>query len=218
MTRSAVTPPRSSRIMMPPRIETQRLVLRPWRRTDAPLLRAVIEGNVDHLRVAVPWVNEAATLPGCEVRIDRFDRAFRSESEWLYAVFSEGETQLLGGAGIHRSTERGALTIGFWLGQAWMKQGYATEAVKALAQHAIDFPHVQRVQIRCPVGNAAAAAVARRAGFTHATTVKNQVFERGVALADTMVFELSRSGPAPTPVKSSPGVWKSIRRFFAGRS
>lgn len=175
--------------------------------------KAVVEGNRDHLRAWMPWANESTALPAIELRIDKFDRAFRSESEWLYAVFSSGKSHLLGGVGLQRSMEKGAVEIGFWLGQSWTKQGYATEAVKSLAEHAMSFPHVERVEIRCDARNAASAAVARRAGFTQGPTLKNHVFEKGAAPRDTVVWQLSRAG-ASQATAAPVGLWSRIKRLL----
>jgi RimJ/RimL family protein N-acetyltransferase len=209
---------RPSRITLPPRIVTARLVLRPWRRTDAPLLKSAIDANLDHLRPWMSWAGkEPSPLAAIELRIDKFDQSFRAESEWLYAVFSAGEKMLYGAAGVHRSTERGALEIGFWIGQGWTRQGFATEAVTALADAALALPGIDRVQIRCDVRNVASVAVARRAGFRHVNTLDNDVHERGATPRNTAVWELSRVALAPpvTPVKR--GFWARLKAFFRGR-
>jgi len=208
VTTPKTSPARTSRLALPQRITTPRLVLRPWRRTDAPLLKNAIDANLEHLRAWMSWAKkEPSTLPMIERRIDKFDRLFRAESEWGYGIFSEGEKMLYGGAGLHRSTTKGALEIGFWLQQAWTKHGYATEAVKAVADVAMGLPNIDRVQIRCDTRNTTSASVAQRAGFRHVETLKNDVFEPGAAPRDTMVWELSR----PAAMGEAP-----VRRGFFG--
>ena len=215
MPKATATPPRSSRITLPQRIPTDRLVLRPWRRTDAPLLKSVIDANLEHLRAWMPWAQkEPSALSVVEQRIDRFDRQFRAESEWAYAILSDGEKMLYGGAGLVRSTERGALELGFWLGKSWTKQGYATEAVRALTNAAMAIPGIERVQIRCDARNAASAAVARRAGYRHLTTLNNHVFEHGAPPRDTMVWEFGSSTAIPAAAPARRGFWATLKSLF----
>ena len=212
------TTKRSSRFTLPQRIATDRLVLRPWRRTDAPLLKAAIDANLEHLRAWMAWAaTEPSPIEAIERRIDRFDQSFRAESEWGYAIFSEGEKMLYGGAGVHRSTEPGALEIRFWLGQGWMGKGFATEAVKALANVAIGLPGVERVQIRCDTRNPPSVAVARRAGFRHVATREKDPGKPGATPRDTQVWELSRVPQAPETAPARRGFWARIRAFFGGR-
>lgn len=75
-----------------------------------------------------------------------------------------------------------------------MKHGYATEAVRALSEVALGLPEVQRVQIRCDPRNEASAAVARRAGFRHVTTLRNVKVDPKEPPRDSMVWERSRPG------------------------
>jgi RimJ/RimL family protein N-acetyltransferase len=206
-----VTPPRASaRVALPPSIRTPRLVLRAWRRTDAPLLKAAIDDNLDHLRAFMAWAKqEPSSLPIIEQRIDKFDQRFRADSEWLYAIFSEGEKMLYGGTGLHRSTEKGALEIGFWLGKGWTRQGYATEATKALRDVAMKVPRITRVQIRCDLRNTTSAGVAKRAGFAHVATLKNHTYDPTQPPRDTMVWEYPGTGAVEGSPKKK-GFWARL--------
>lgn len=203
------SPGRSSRIGLPQRIATPRLVLRTWRRTDAPLLKSAIDANLEHLRRWMPWaLKEPSSLTVIEQRIDKFDQRFRADSEWNYAIFSEGEKMLYGSIEARRSTTKGALEIDFWLGQGWTRKGYATEAVESLVNAAFALPTIERAQIRCDVRNTKGGAVARRAGFSQTGTVKNDKF--GIAaVRDTALWERARSPDAAVPAEPT-------RRGFFG--
>lgn len=189
----------SARPVKPPeRIQTARLVLRPWRATDAPVLRAAIDGNLQRLQAWMPWaMQEPSSLHVIEQRIDKFDRGFRSGIEWLYAIFSYDESALYGGAGLHPRIGKGGVEIGYWLQQAWTGKGFATEAVKALTEVGFTLPDIERVQIRCDPRNTESAAVARRAGFRHVTTLEKDTLDPKGAPRDTMVWELTRSRAVP---------------------
>jgi RimJ/RimL family protein N-acetyltransferase len=213
--KKTASPPRGSvRLSFPQSIKTPRLVLRVWRPTDAPLLKSAIDSNLAHLKAFMPWARrEPWSVHMVEQRIDKFDQRYRADSEWSYAIFSDGEKMLYGGADVRRSTEKGALEIAFWLGQGWTRQGYATEAVKALVDVAMKMPGIQRTQIRCDVLNTTGSAVAKRAGFGHVETIKNHVFEPGVAPRDTMVWEYPARDSSQDAKPKKKGFWA---RLFGG--
>jgi RimJ/RimL family protein N-acetyltransferase len=194
-------------IKPPERIQTERLVLRPWRPTDAPLLKAVIDGNLEHLRAWMPWAkDEPSPVEVIEQRIEKFDRSFRAGSEWGYAIYSRDESALYGGAGLHPRIGPGGIEIGFWLHKAWTGKGFATEAIKALTEAAFALPTIERVEIRCDPRNTRSAAVAQRAGFRHATTLEKNTLDPGGAPRDTMVWEQTRSrAVAKVEESSAPG-------------
>ena len=207
------TPQRvSARMSFPPSIKTPRLALRVWRHTDAPLLKSAIDANLAHLKAFMPWARrEPWSMHMVEQVIDKFDQRYRADSEWSYAIFSEGEKMLYGGLDVRRSTEKGGLDLSFWLAQGWTRQGFATEAVKAMLDVAMKMPGIQRTQIRCDIRNTAASAVAQRAGFKQIDTLKNDVFERGVAPRDTVVWEYPGTRETAKPKKK--GFWA---RLFGG--
>jgi RimJ/RimL family protein N-acetyltransferase len=214
---TSTTTPRSSRVGLPQRIATQRLVLRAWRRTDAPLLKNLIDANLEHLRQWMPWaLKEPSSLTVIEQRIDKFDQRFRADSEWSYAVFSEGEKMLYGGIGMRRSNTKGALEIGFWLGQGWTKQGHATEAVNALVDAAMALPNIDAVRIHCDVRNAASSAVARRAGFVQTSTLKNDKFDPAAPVRDTAVWERTRLPVEPASAEDQKrGLFGWLKSLFS---
>jgi hypothetical protein len=41
-------------LALPAELSTQRLVLRRWRKSDAPALKTVLDGNLEHLRAWLP--------------------------------------------------------------------------------------------------------------------------------------------------------------------
>ena len=180
-----VTPPET--------IRTERLLLRLWRETDAPMLKTGIDANLEHLRAWVPWaMHEPSSLQAIEERIGRFQRSFKGGTEWLYAVLSADESALYGGAGLHARIGAGALEIGYWLQQAWVGNGYATEAVQALTAAAFSLPAIERVEIRCDPRNTKSAAIPKRLGFRHETTMHNESATPSGAPRDTMVWALTR--------------------------
>lgn len=62
-------------------------------------------------------------------------------------------------------TDAGTVEIGYGVAQGHRGYGYATEAVTALADWALDQPRVKRVVAETDASNAASQRVLRKAGF-----------------------------------------------------
>jgi RimJ/RimL family protein N-acetyltransferase len=110
--------------MKPVKIETERLLLRPFRYADAPeFARLAGEWAVASMTSDIPYPFSAAQAMG-------WLRPVRGEVR--FAI--ERERRLIGGAGYYRRRS-GVAELGFWLGRPWWGQGYATEAARAVVRY-----------------------------------------------------------------------------------
>ena len=179
--------------MLPERIVTRRLVLRRWRREDAPLLKRAIDENLDHLRAWMPWaMDEPSSLEVIEERLARFASGFDSADDWTVGIFSPAEDTVLGGAGLHRRAGPDTLEIGYWIDANHTRRGYATEAAQALMRAGFALPEIERIEIHCDPRNVASAGVPRKLGFRHVATLENNTTTPTGAPRDTMVWEMTR--------------------------
>lgn len=177
----------------PPRVETPRIVLRPWQSDDAAALIDVVHRHIGHLRPWMPWatLEGHADLAVVAARLGGFGAAFASGLDWPYVMTDRADGTLLGSVGLHARIAPDALEIGYWIRADRSGEGLVTEAVVALAASVFAACAVSRLEIRCDVRNAPSAAVARRAGFRHVTTVPGDTSATGDP-RDTMIWELTR--------------------------
>ncbi|HSJ63925.1 MAG TPA: GNAT family N-acetyltransferase [Gemmatimonadaceae bacterium] len=179
-------------LQFPRSIRTERLLLRPWRVSEAARLKAVIDENLEHLRAWMPWaMDEPSPLDVIAARIEKFTGDFAAGIAGGYTIFTPDEATVLGGAGLHPLSEDGA-EIGFWLARAHTGRGYATEAARALVEVAFANPGIERVQIRCDPRNERSAAVPRRLGFRHIETLRADTVAPTGVPRDTMVWQVTR--------------------------
>lgn len=159
---SAGTPP----LAPPVRLAVGDVLLRSWRPSDAPLLRAALEASESHLRAWTPWVVDGR-VPGLslEERLARHEAAFANGQEWVYGIFAEGEREVLGGCGLYARVGPGAVEIGYWLAASQTGRGIATCTTEALTRVAFDSAAIERVEIRCDPRNVASARVPERLGY-----------------------------------------------------
>jgi RimJ/RimL family protein N-acetyltransferase len=182
---------RAPPVSLPPRIATERLLLRCYRPEDAVLLKEAIDANLEHLRRWMPWaMDEPSPLDVLELRLADFASAFDAGEDWAYGIFEPAERTLYGGAGVHRRGAADVLEIGYWVRAELEGRGYVTEAAAALAQAALRVDGVERVEIRCDPRNTRSAAVPARLGFRFVETLIENTLTPTGEPRDTMVWEL----------------------------
>lgn len=173
------------------RVQTQRLVIRCWQPTDAPLLMTAIQESLEHLKPWIPWAHhEPQTL---EQRIDwlRSSRGgFDFGYNFVYGIFNLDETAVLGGTGLHGRVGHYALEIGYWIHAHYTGQGLATEVAAALTKVAFEIHQVSRVEIHCDPENHRSAAVPRKLGFVHEATLRQRVEDHQGQKRDSMIWTL----------------------------
>ena len=173
------------------RVETGRLVLRCMSPEDAPIIRAALDANDEHLRPMIPFMqDEPRTLRQTAQWLRGYRAAFDLNRDYRYAVFDAGETKLLGMSVLLTRAGPGALEIGYWTDKDTVGQGIASEACSALIRVAFEIEMVERVEIMCAPENTASAAIPARLGFTHEATLKKRGADSEGQMRDLMIWSL----------------------------
>lgn len=161
-------------------LRTERLVLRPWRVTDAQALGPILDVNYAHLGPWIPArIATPATAPELEARLSRFADDFANANEWRYAMFMADDETLLGEislfprspAGRVPYAEADRIEIGYWIRQDMTGKGFVTEAVHAVLGSVSGHPRFASAEIRCDSRNAPSNAIPARLGFALANTI-----------------------------------------------
>ena len=165
---------------VPSEIQTDRLLLRPWRTTDAAALHPILETNWDHLGPWIPArVATPAAIPILAERLAGFATEFVADREWRYAMLTRADSKVLGEVGLFpRSAERRArfadadrVEVGYWLRADETGRGIVTEAVRAALDVARSIEQFTLAEIRCDARNEKSSAVPARLGFTLSRTI-----------------------------------------------
>lgn len=177
----------------PERIATARVVLRPWRADDAAELQRIVQHDLGHLGRWMPWATAEAHEDVAQIaaRLQRFADDFAAGRDWAYALEGRDDGALMGAVGLHPRRGPDALEIGYWIRAGRSGHGYVTEAVAALVDAAFATCGIDRIEIRCDPRNLPSAAIPRRLGFVHVTTLVGDSPEPGLS-RDTMVWEVRR--------------------------
>lgn len=148
---------RRQRDLLPVRIATPRLVLRPPIRGDVPDLVRL----ADNKRIA----EVLARLPSPYTRADgiAFVEIFAQRAdERPYAITLND--RFIGVVGFTFAPDHDP-ELGYWLGEEYWGKGYMSEAVKALLNAAFAHPEFTRLRARALASNAGSLNVLRKAGF-----------------------------------------------------
>jgi [ribosomal protein S5]-alanine N-acetyltransferase len=136
------------------RLKTERLVLRPFRRSDADeFARLSGDWAVASMTSDIPYPFSPAQALG-------WLKPVRGEER--FGIELDG--QLIGGVGFYRRPS-GVAELGFWLGQPWWGHGYATEAGRAVVNHGFSDPRLPAFSSAHFLDNRASAGVLAKLGF-----------------------------------------------------
>lgn len=201
------------------RIETRRMVLRCWAPADAALLKATVDGSLDHLQRWLPWASRhPISLDQTIADVRGFRRKFDGDEDFAYGAFDPGETEIFGGGGLHQRSGPGALEIGYWRRADGGGQGLATELAAALCRAAFEIHEVQRVDIRVDPENRASARVAEKLGFRLEATLRQRLVVVEGKLRDAMIWSMLRDELAGSPAAALAGDARAFdaagRRLF----
>jgi len=107
-------------------------------------------------------------------------RAFTARVQWAARVQAQGsalplflirrsDAALLGAITLDhiRRGPSQAGTIGYWIGEAYARQGYMREAIKGLVHHAFTVMDLSRIEAACLPENTASRGVLEKSGFKY---------------------------------------------------
>ena len=118
---------------MSPRIENNRLLLRPWQDDDAPLLYRYASDPEVGPRAG--W----APHQSVEESLHIIQTVFRNPTTW--AIIRKEDNLLVGAIGYgpscdcHLPAREGEPTVGYWIAKPFWNQGLCTEALQLLIAH-----------------------------------------------------------------------------------
>lgn len=176
---------------------TERLLLRPGWLEDAPALAAAIGDEAILTKLA------RAPSPYRIADAETFLAMPRGEdhADFLIHLRTNGRPRLVGGVGVVRDEERGALELGYWIARPYWGLGFATEAARAVVVIARDTLRQARLVSGHFVDNPASGKVLEKLGFRPTgEIVARQCRARGAAVP-CRLLELDLGASAIEPAR-----------------
>ncbi len=176
---------------VPERIETERLLLRPYEPADAPqVIEALLESTAE-LDRWFTWHSRFATVDDALDLCLRRRADFVKRDDLTYALFEKDTGRFLGACGLHRPNwDARIFEIGYFQRTSAVGHGFMTEAVTALTHMALESLRANRVEIWCDAINTRSAAVAERAGFTLEGRLRNHDLNVDGEPCDELVYAI----------------------------
>jgi [ribosomal protein S5]-alanine N-acetyltransferase len=115
-----------------PRLETERLLLRPPEYSDVPAMAALI-GDYDVAKNLASVPHPYSEDDG-RAFVSRTAEARAKGEGYCFAILRKEDLAFMGCCGLH--LKDGRYELGYWLGKPFWNQGYATEAARKLASFA----------------------------------------------------------------------------------
>ncbi len=141
------------------------LRLRTLSEGDAEALFRVVDGNRDHLREWLPWLDANTTSHDSLAFIQATLRQEAANQGFTCAIEFRG--RIVGIAGYHPIRwNNKSVEIGYWLARDAVGRGIMTRCCRVLISHAFTAYGLNRVQIPAAVGNRRSRAIPERLGFT----------------------------------------------------
>jgi len=162
-------------------IKTQRLLLRPFQRSDArEFARLAGDWSVASMTSDIPHpFDESQALAWLKP----------ARGEVRFAIALDGR-HLIGGAGFYRRPS-GVAELGFWLGKPWWGQGFATEAARAVVAHGVRDRRLPAFSSAHFVDNPASGRVLAKLGFVEVERIPIACTARGYHV-DAITYRLER--------------------------
>ena len=145
---------------------TERLLLRPGWREDAPaLFQAICDQRIVCNLASAPWPYSFADA---QAFLEREPKS-PLDGRWLITMRTESEPRLVGCIGFGNTPEDG-LEFGYWIARPFWGQGIATEAGRAVVDIARRGLRLKRLQAGHFIDNPASGRVLSKLGFRHTGT------------------------------------------------
>lgn len=129
-------------------------------------LYAVTSANREYLRRWLPWLDSTVTPWDTRAFIQRGLRLLSENEGFNCGVWQN--SRLVGVVGLHSlSVSNRHASVGYWLAEQSQGKGLMTAACRVMVNHAFKALALNRVEIRCAVGNLPSCAIPVRLGFVH---------------------------------------------------
>ena len=175
-------------------LQTERLTLRPYALSDIPTLLPLIgarEVAATTLRIPHPYTESFAREFIATSRQDMSSgKCLR-----LCIIVRESDT-LCGGIGLQIAADHRHAELGYWIGVPYWRNGYATEAARAVAKYGFETLGLHRIFASHSTNNPASASVLKKIGMRYEGRQRAHILKWGEFLDLEMYGMLASDTPS----------------------
>jgi [ribosomal protein S5]-alanine N-acetyltransferase len=173
----------------PPRLETERLVLRKMTLGDAAAVFAY--ASDPEVTRYVLWETHRS-VEDSRAFLELTERKYEGGGEPDWGMVYKGDGRFVGTCGfVGWSREHARAEMGYVLNRRYRGRGLVPEAVRAMIAFGFEKMDLNRVEARCVAENIASARVMEKAGMTYEGTLRQREFLKG-AYRDMKLYAILR--------------------------
>ena len=131
-------------------------------------------------------------------RLRRYAEDQRADQAYAFLIYRNDDDALVGGitlANIRRGVAQ-AGSLGYWVGAAFARRGYMTQAVRALVPFAFGTLRLHRIEAACIPDNAASIGLLEKTGFVREGYAREYLCINGL-WQDHLLYARLKGDPAP---------------------
>ncbi|MBS9461319.1 GNAT family N-acetyltransferase [Flagellimonas sp. 389] len=154
---------------------------------DATTIFEAVDSQRDYLGKWLPFVAFTKEIKDTENFVNAVVNTPKDEIEYTFTIKVKNE---FAGLIALKDTDRlnKKTEIGYWLSEKFQKQGIVTKSVKKLCGFAFNNLNLNRIQIKCAVGNKSSINIPKRLGFTFEGIERSGELLTGNVFTDLEVY------------------------------
>lgn len=130
----------------------------------APTLFCLVNENREYLKKWLPWVDNMQAVENARNYIINCIKQAEERTDFAYAIMYE--RKMVGRIGIHHINQQNKIgEIGYWLADGLQGNGIVTKSCKALIFYGFNELGLNRIEIKCAIGNDKSRAIAEKLRF-----------------------------------------------------
>ncbi len=175
---------------MIPLLQTDRLLLRPFRREDQQaLLLLISEKEVAATTLRIP---HPCTLRDVQDWLATHGQEYEKGETIRWAICLRPGDTLVGGISLFVNASFQSAELGYWIGKPYWGQGYASEAAKKVVDFGFDAAGLNRIEAHFMQENGASAKILEKLGMQY-EGLHRQLIKRWGEFKDVKTYAVLRS-------------------------
>jgi len=165
------------------------ILLRQLQKSDGEEIFHTIDNEREHLGPFLPFVEKTKAVSDTQAFVDMTLDTPEGQREYTFTI--RENDKFIGLIGFKSTDRMNMITeIGYWLSEKAQGKGIMTRAVKKLIAFAFDERGMNRIVIKCAVGNTKSKNIPKRLGFTCEGTERDGELLAGGVYTDIEVYSL----------------------------
>lgn len=155
--------------------ETERLLLRPYQKEDAPAVNKLIsDKELSRTTLHIPYPNPGGLA---EHWISSATEKMKRGSSFSFAIILKDTTELIGCVTLNIALNHKRGELAYWIGKPFWDNGYVTEAATRIIKYGFDDLKLNRIWAGVMTKNYPSIEVMKKLGFSYEGTFPQHVLK-----------------------------------------